>query len=230
MHLGVGCGRKWFKVVNKAEFQAQVDEGGEQPITPPTMVKKPTNPVNDPAITQETEDVCTAFATELLVTAAILHTRQGARGGKRASRLIKSFRKRRSNVSRQQSGAGGREGSAESSGGLQAPYRREVRRGVLHNESRRQSRRDLSGGGVAQDRGQAGEALELQSIQEKVFEQSELLRADGRDGRARAAADAADPARSGRDQGRRSCLRESDVPGSPEPGSLEAAGRGTVHD
>src|SRR5256885_9166162 len=192
------------------------------------MVKKPTTPVNEPAITQEPEDVCPAFATELLVTAAILHTRHGS--GKRAGHAVKSFRKRRSNVSRQQSGAGRREGSPEGSGGLQAPDRREVRRGVLHNESRRPRGGDLSGGGMAEDRGKAGEALELQSIEEKVFEQSELLRADGRDGRARAAADAADPARSGRDQGRRSCLREPDVPGSPQPGSLEAAGRGTVHD
>src|SRR3954467_12740811 len=192
------------------------------------MVKKPTNTVNEPALTQETEDVCTAFATELLVTAAILHSRQGS--GKRAGHVVKSFRKRKSNVSRQQSGASGREGSPQGAGGLQASHRREVRRGVLHNESRRQSSRDLPGGRVAQDRGQAGEALELQSIEEKVFEQSELLRADGRDGRARAAVDAADPARSGWDQGRRSCLREPDVPGRAEPGSLEATGRGTVHD
>src|SRR3954462_12955824 len=228
MHLGVGCGRKWSKVVSTTKFQAYVDEGGKQPITPPTMVKKPTNTVNEPALTQETEDVCTAFAAELLVTAAILHSRHGS--GRRAGHVVKSFRKRRSNVSRQQSGAGGREGAAEGAGGLQAPHRREVRRGVLHHESRRQGGRDLSGGRVAQDRGQACQALELQSIEEKVFEQSELLRADGRDGCARAAADAADPARSGRDQGRRSCLRQPDIPGSPEPGSLEATGRGTVHD
>src|SRR5712671_6277985 len=192
------------------------------------MVKKPTNPVKEPANTQETEDFCTAFATELLVTAAILHTRHGS--GKRAGHVVKSFRKRRSNVSRQQSSAGRREGTAEGPGGLQAPDRREVQRGVLHHQPRRPRGRDLSGGGVAQDRREAGEALELQSIEEKVFEQSELLRADGRDGRARAASDAADPARSGRDQGRRSGLRQPDVPGSPEHGSLEAAGRGTVHD
>src|SRR3954447_10926931 len=138
------------------------------------MVKKPTNTVNEPANTQETEDVCTPFATKLLVTAAILHTRHG--GGKRAGHVVKSFRKRRTNVSRQQSGAGGREGSPQGPCGLQTSHRREVRRGVLHNESRRQSGRDLSGGRVAQDRGQAGEALELQSIEEKVFEQGELLR------------------------------------------------------
>src|SRR3954470_23644846 len=127
------------------------------------MVKKQKNTVNEPTITQETEDVCTAFATELLVTAAILHTRHGC--GKRAGHVVTSFRKRSSNVSRQQSGACGREGSAQGAGGLQASHRREVRRGVLHNESRRQSDRDLSGGRVAQDRGQAGEALELQSIE-----------------------------------------------------------------
>src|SRR5580765_239249 len=125
------------------------------------MVKKPTNTVDEPAITQETEDVCTAFATEVLVTAAILHTRHGS--GKRAGHVVKSFRKRRSNVSRQQSGAGRREGAAEGPSGLQTSHRREVRRGVLHHQPRRQGSRDLSGGGVAQDRGQAGEALELQS-------------------------------------------------------------------
>jgi len=50
------------------------------------MVKKPTNPVKEPATTQETEDVCTAFATELLVTAAILHSRHGS--GKRAGHVV----------------------------------------------------------------------------------------------------------------------------------------------
>src|SRR5947209_17449396 len=112
------------------------------------MVKKPTNTVNEPAITQETEDVCTAFATELLVTAAILHTRHG--GGKRGGHVVKSFRKRRSNVSRQQSGAGRREGAAEGPGGLQAPDRREVQRGILHHQPRRPRGRGLTGGGGAE--------------------------------------------------------------------------------
>jgi len=50
------------------------------------MVKKPTNTVNEPALTQETEDVCTAFAAELLVTAAILHSRHGS--GRRAGHVV----------------------------------------------------------------------------------------------------------------------------------------------
>src|SRR5437763_15499111 len=115
------------------------------------MVKKPTNTVNEPALTQETEDVCTSFATEILVTAAILHTRHGS--GKRAGHAVKSFRKRRSNVSRQQSGAGRREGPPEGSGGLQAPERRDVRRGGQHNESRRPRGGDLTGGEMAEERG-----------------------------------------------------------------------------
>src|SRR5690242_12567213 len=113
------------------------------------MVKKPTNTVNEPAQTQETEDVCTAFATELLVTAAILHTRNGS--GRRAGHVVKSFRKRRTNVSRQQSGAGRREGTPEGSGGLQADDRREVQRGVLHHQPRWARGRNLSDGRVAQD-------------------------------------------------------------------------------
>ncbi len=134
------------------------------------MVKKPTNTVNEPAITQETEDVCTAFATELLVTAAILHTRQGARGGKRAGHIVKSFRKHRSNVSRQTIRRGWTRRVASK---IPADFKRHIDEkygaGVLHHESRRQSGRDLSGGRVAARSRTSLPSSRLQSIEEKFL-------------------------------------------------------------
>src|SRR5207237_9912381 len=117
-------------------------------------------------------------------------------------------------VSRQSSRPGRRKGAPQGARGIQAPGGRELRRGVLHHQPGWQGRGDLSGGRVAPNRGEAGQAFELQSLEKEMSEQGELLRTNGGNGRAGMATASSDPARSGRNH--RCCryLWTPDVPGS----------------
>src|SRR5215471_7348543 len=107
-------------------------------------------------------------------------------------------------VSRQPSNSRGRKGTAQSTRGIQASDRREVRNAILHHQSGRKGCTSLSLRGMAADRREAGTAFELQSDQEKVFEPHELLRPSRGNGRAGKAADSVAVARFGGDQ-RRGC-------------------------
>src|SRR5438552_3137421 len=165
-------------------------------------------------LTDEPEnDALSAFAAELMMAAALAAhkmTQSPARPG-------------RKHVSRKPSSARGRKGSPQGAGRIQAHHRGEVRRRVLHHQPGWQGGADFSGGGVAQDRGEAGAAVQLQSFEKTISEQSELLRPDGGDGRPGPGAAAADPAGSGAAEGRSGHLRQSDLSGSAQHGGLEAA-------
>src|SRR5579864_2245452 len=104
------------------------------------MSKTPTKTGQD----EPDSEVLGTFAQELMIKAALLaaHKLCGAPPGRG-----------KTNVSRQSSSARGRKGTPQGARGIQAPDRREVRPGVLHHQPRRHGGRDLSHGGVAQDRG-----------------------------------------------------------------------------
>src|SRR5215470_15401302 len=74
-------------------------------------------------------------------------------------------------VSRQSSNPRRRKGAAQGPGGIQASDRRAVWDGVLHHQPRRQGCRDLSSGRVAPNRGEAGQAVQLQSFEKEISEQ-----------------------------------------------------------
>src|SRR5216683_2786275 len=80
--------------------------------------------------------------------------------------------------------------------------------------------------GVGADRAEAGRALHFQSYEEEVSGPGELLRADGGNGWAGAAADAATAARSGADQRRGCGYRQSDALDRAQPGFVPQVGRG----
>src|SRR2546430_872660 len=92
---------------------------------------------------------------------------------------IKTGLARKKNVLRQTSKSGRREGKFKGPCGIQAPDRREVRHTILHHIARREGCSSVSLRGVAADRGEAGQALQFQSDEEKVFEPDQLLRATG---------------------------------------------------
>src|SRR5262245_53329635 len=130
------------------------------------MVNKPINTGDEP----KTEEIFAALSGMAVVAAVVTSRRQGQglkprKSFKRGSAQLKSRPSERRHVSRAQSGTGGREGTAQDPCGLQAPDRREVRRGVLHHQPRWSSGRDLSGRGMAPDRREAGQAFELQSLE-----------------------------------------------------------------
>src|SRR5208282_1284149 len=130
-------------------------------------------------------------------------------------------------VSRQSPNSRRRKRTFKGPGRVQAGDRREVRAAILYHEPRRGCCPDISLRGVGADRAEASRALHLQSYEEKVFEQGELLGSGRRDGRPGAAADSATAPRSGADQ-RRSCRKRiSDVPGSTQHRSVpeESSGR-----
>src|SRR5580700_8138714 len=172
----------------------------------------PTNSPNEP----ESTSILTAFTS--LVLAAI--------AAKRFSAPVRG----RTHVSRQSPNSRRRKGTAQGPLGIQARHRREVRHAILHHQLGRQGGSSISLRGMGTDRAEAGRAFDLQSYEEKVSEQGELLGAGGRDGRTGAAADAATVARCGADQGRSGSERISDVSGSSQPASVPAAdGRREVH-
>src|SRR5580693_1511352 len=172
-------------------------------------------PKNSPNEPQSTS-ILTAFTS--LVLAAV--------AAKRFSAPLRG----RTHVSRQSSNARRRKGTAQSSVGIQARHRREVRHAILHHQPGWQGCSSVSLRGMGTDRAEVGRALDLQSYEEKVSEQGELLGTGGRDGRAGAAADAAAVARCGADQGRSGGQRIPDVSGSSQPASVPSAdGRREVH-
>src|SRR5438876_309103 len=175
------------------------------------MCKTPASGAQTPVKTE----IAAFFAIELSIRAAIVAAYK---------RLGTPVNREKQYVSRQSSSAGRRKGTAQDPGGIQASDRRALRHGVLHHQPRRKSCRDLSSGRVAPNRGEAGQAVQLQSFEKEISEQSELLRPDGGNGCAGAGADAADSARIRRNQGRRGRVRKFDVPGSSQHGSLEATG------
>src|SRR5215510_13940226 len=85
----------------------------------------------------------------------------------------------RQHVSRKPSNSRGRKGTAESSRGIQASDRREVRNAILHHQLGRKGCASLSLRGMAEDRGKAGAAVEFQPDQEEVLESHQLLRPGG---------------------------------------------------
>src|SRR5882724_2897205 len=89
----------------------------------------------------------------------------------------------KTNVSRQSSNTRRRKGPVKGPCGVQAHSRREIWSAILHHKPRREDCRDISLRGMAADRGEVGEALQLQSCQEEFFDQDELLRATGGDRR-----------------------------------------------
>src|SRR6476619_8094786 len=109
---------------------------------------------------------------------------------------------RKYNVSRQPSNSGRREGTFKGPRGIKAPDRREVRHVILHHIARWEGCSSVSLRGVSADRGEAGQALQFQSDQEKVFEPHQLLRQAGGNRWAGPGADTGIAARLGRDQGR----------------------------
>src|SRR5260370_4792970 len=137
------------------------------------------------AKTPEKNKVAVSFAIEILVQTAIVAVFKGLKApGNRGKQ----------HVSWQPSSAGRRKGTAQGPGGIQASDRREVRDGVLHHQPRWQGCRDLSSGRVAPYRGEADQAVQLQSFEKEISEQTELLRPDGGNGCAGAGAGPADPA------------------------------------
>src|SRR5437879_4855237 len=135
----------------------------------------------------------------------------------------------KTNVSRQSSNSRRRKGTVKGPCGVQAHGRREIWSAILHHQPRREDCRDISLRGMAADRGEVGEAFQLQSRQEEFFDQDELLRASGRDRRSGPLADPSDPTGSSRDQGRSSCHGTVDASGSAEEGSYTHRGEGAVH-
>src|SRR5580698_7905380 len=172
----------------------------------------PKNSPNEP----ESTSILTAFTS--LVLAAI--------AAKRFSAPVKG----RTHVSRQPPNSRRRKRTAQSSVGIQARDRREVRHAILHHQPGWEGCSSISLRGMGTDRAEVGRALDLQSYEEKVSEQGELLGTGGRDGRTGAVADAATVARRGADQGRSGSERIPDVPGNPQSASLPAAdGRREIH-
>src|ERR1700761_2372175 len=113
----------------------------------------------------------------------------------------------KNHVSRQPSNSGRREGAFKGPRGIQASDRREVRHAILHHIARWEGCSSVSLRGMAADRGEAGQALQFQSDQEKVFEPHQLLRSAGGNRWAGTGADTGAAARLGRDQGRRGRCR-----------------------
>src|ERR1051326_1664343 len=179
----------------------------------------PEDPIKD-ANNPEKSDEFTAFAKKIVIEAALIAAKQLSSEPRRRGRR---------HVSRKSSSARGRKGPVQGARRIQAPDRRALQRGVLHHQHRWAGGGGLSGGGVAAHRGQAGETFELQSCEEKISEQSELLRADGRNGWAGPATSPPDFAGSSGAEEGRSHLRQSDLPRSSQHGSFEADGRGRVH-
>src|ERR1700681_3885854 len=93
--------------------------------------------------------------------------------------VVTGIAARKNNVSRQPSNSGRREGTFKGPRGIQAPDRREARRQILQHLARWEGCSSVSLRRVAADRGEAGQALQFQSDQEKVFEPHQLLRSVG---------------------------------------------------
>src|SRR5580765_434454 len=119
---------------------------------------------------------------------------------------------RKNNVSRQPSNSSRREGTFKGPRGIQAFDRREVRDAILHHIARWEGCSSVSLRGVAADRGEAGEALQFQSDEEKVFEPHQLLRSAGGNRWAGPGADTSVAARVGEDSGRGGRCGQPHVP------------------
>src|SRR5215470_5099745 len=74
----------------------------------------------------------------------------------------------RNHVSRQPSNSGRRKGTVKGPFRIQAFDRREIRHAILHHQPGWQCCSSVSLRGVAEDRGEAGAALELQPYEEEV--------------------------------------------------------------
>src|ERR1700727_1710326 len=121
---------------------------------------------------------------------------------------------RKNNVSRQPSNSGRREGTFKGPCGIQASDRREVRHAILHHIARWEGCSSVSLRGMAADRGKAGQALQFQSDEEKVFEPHQLLRSVGGNRWTGPGADTGAAARHSQDTGRSGCGRQFDLPRS----------------
>src|SRR3984893_15900420 len=139
--------------------------------------------------------------------------------------VVTGIAARKNNVSRQPSNSGRREGTFKGPCGIQAPDRREVRHAILHHIARWEGCSSVSLRGVAADRGEAGQALQFQSDEEKVFEPYELLRAAGGNRWAGTGADPGIAPRHSQDSGRSGRCRQLDVPRSAEHRGLQEGHR-----
>src|SRR5215472_6410333 len=119
-------------------------------------------------------------------------------------------------VSRKPSNSRGRKGKAQNPRGIQASDRREVRNAILHHQPGWKGCSSLSLRGMAEDRGEAGAALQLQPDQEEVFESHQLLRPGSGDGRAGKTAGPVAAAGVGGHQGRGGRGRQPYLSGSAE--------------
>src|SRR5690242_15891190 len=137
---------------------------------------------------------------------------------------------RKRNVPRKSPNSSGRERATQSPCGIQAPDRREVRRAILHHFAGWEGCTSLSLRGVAADRAEAGQSLELQSNEEKVSEPYELLRPGGGDRWAGPSADSGAAAGFGKDPGRGGRCRQPYIPrGTEHRGIPQRYRREPVH-
>src|SRR6185312_11145618 len=123
---------------------------------------------------------------------------------------------RKQDVPRKSPNSSGREGATQSPRGIQAPDRRKVRRAILHHFAGWEGCTSLSLRGVAADRAEAGQSLELQSNEKEVFEPHKLLRPVGGDRWPGPAADSGVAAGLGKDSGRGSRCRQPYIPRGAE--------------
>src|SRR5579871_443295 len=132
---------------------------------------------------------------------------------------------RKNNVSRQPSNSGRRKGTFKGPRGIQASDRREVWHAILHHIARWEGCSSVSLRGMAADRGEAGQALQFQSDEEKVFEPHQLLRSAGGNRWAGPGADTGVAPRHSQDPGRSGCGRKFDIPRSAEHRGLQEGHR-----
>src|SRR5580700_8858899 len=204
----------WYKVVRSgtgSEGRGKRELKNEEPVE--DRPKSTTNNPNCPAMT----DVCSVLASLVRVVAAPRRSLPVRGAG-----LLRNLE----HVSRQSSNPGRRKRTAQGAGRVQAGDRREVRSAILHHKFGWEGCSSVSLRGVGADRAEAGGALQFQSREEEISGPDELLRAAGRDGRARTVVAAAVVARDRADQGRGSGSGEFDVSRGQEPGAVQTGDRG----
>src|SRR5271154_3142963 len=114
------------------------------------------------------------------------------------------------------SSEGRREGPVEGAGGVSRGADG-VWQPILYHQSYGRIGADLSHEGLGGDRRQAGEALQFQPGEAKVFEAHQLFWADGGAGRAGSAVDSGGVARGSTGQRRRGCAGQSRLSRGDEP-------------
>src|SRR5437868_11982882 len=164
--LGVGCGKKWSKVVQIRVGGHRVEQKGSP--KPVTSFK----PENGRRIVAQTPK--STSSTSLYVAATITP----AVAAEAAKFLVASEGE---HVPRKSSSTSGRKGTHQDPRGIQAHCRRTLRHAILHHQFRRQGCSSLSLRRMANDRRETDAPAQLQSHQEEVSGPGELLRPAGGD-------------------------------------------------